>query len=100
MSQWRCCWRLRSGWPKALDVDHERDIVYGYKDGMALVMDCYVPQKDRNRAGVMLVMSGGLFSHPNGSHRAGQSRSRHESAGSRLCRICCCSQQSTQVHDR
>ena len=58
--------------PKVLDVNHERDIVYGYKDGMALVMDCYVPQRDRNRACVILVMSGGLYSSPNWSHQAGQ----------------------------
>ena len=39
-----------------------RDIVYGHKDGMALVMDVYQPDGHRNGAGVAGIVSGGFNS--------------------------------------
>lgn len=48
--------------------NHQQDIVYGYKDGMALVMDVITPAGNRNRAGVIRVMCGGMRSSPNWSH--------------------------------
>ena len=42
----------------------ETDIVYGRKYGTALVMDAFTPKGDRNGAGVILVISGGLWSGP------------------------------------
>lgn len=54
-----------------VEFDHQKDIVYGYKDGMALVMDIYSPKDGRNGAGIILVMSGGMFSSPLWSHDAG-----------------------------
>jgi dipeptidyl aminopeptidase/acylaminoacyl peptidase len=41
------------------DVDQQQDIVYGTKDGMALVMDVYTPRAPRVDAGVLLAVSGG-----------------------------------------
>ena len=42
----------------------ETDVVYGRKYGSALVMDAFRPKGDRNGAGVILVISGGLWSGP------------------------------------
>ncbi|MHC5162576.1 MAG: SGNH/GDSL hydrolase family protein, partial [Planctomycetota bacterium] len=42
---------------------HEKDIVYGYKHGMGLVMDVFTPEK-RNGAGVLWIVSGGMHSDP------------------------------------
>jgi acetyl esterase/lipase len=39
-----------------------RDIVYGHKDGMALVMDIYQPDGDANGAGVAYLVSAGFNS--------------------------------------
>jgi len=50
---------------------HQKDVVYGYKDGMALVMDVYSPKESLNAAGVILVMAGGMTSSPIWSHNAG-----------------------------
>ena len=41
-----------------MEYDQQQDIVYGYKDGMALVMDVYTP-KSPNGAGVIWVAAGG-----------------------------------------
>lgn len=41
--------------------DHQQDVVYGYKDGLALVMDVLEPTK-RNGAGIIWVVSGGMNS--------------------------------------
>lgn len=54
-----------------IEFDHQEDIVYGYKDGMALVMDIFSPKIETNSAGIILVMSGGLRSSPVWSHSAG-----------------------------
>jgi acetyl esterase/lipase len=40
----------------------DEDVVYGHKDGMALVMDVYHPSCDANGAGVIELVSGGYFS--------------------------------------
>jgi len=42
-----------------MEFDQQQDVVYGYKDGMALVMDVYVPKKARNGVGVICVAAGG-----------------------------------------
>lgn len=39
-----------------------RDVVYGHKDGMALVMDIYRPEANNNGAGVAFMVSGGFTS--------------------------------------
>lgn len=44
------------------DVDQAEDVVYGTKDGMALVMDVFTPRAPRVDAGVLLVVSGGWMS--------------------------------------
>lgn len=53
------------------EFDHQQDVVYGYRDGMALVMDIYSPIKESNKAGIILVMAGGMTSSPVWSHGAG-----------------------------
>jgi acetyl esterase/lipase len=50
--------------------NHQQDVVYGYKDGMALVMDVFTPSGNRNGAGVIRMMSGGMVSSPDWSHKA------------------------------
>lgn len=39
-----------------------RDVVYGHKDGMALVMDVYKAERNANGAGVVYMISGGWMS--------------------------------------
>jgi acetyl esterase/lipase len=41
------------------DYNHEEDVVYGYKDGVALVMDVYTPRDPRVDAGILWVTAGG-----------------------------------------
>lgn len=41
----------------------ERDVVYGHKDGMALIMDVYRPSDNANGAGVAYMISGGWESN-------------------------------------
>jgi acetyl esterase/lipase len=53
------------------EYDHQKDIVYGYKDGMALVMDVYSPKAELNKAGVIVIMAGGMTSNPIWSHNVG-----------------------------
>ena len=55
----------------AFQADHQRDVVYGYKDGMALVMDVFTPEVGQNAGGIILVVAGGMRSSPMASHRAG-----------------------------
>ncbi|MHC4690223.1 MAG: prolyl oligopeptidase family serine peptidase [Planctomycetota bacterium] len=49
---------------------HEKDVVYGYKDGMGLIMDVFTPSSTApngvklNGAGVIWVISGGMNSDP------------------------------------
>lgn len=38
------------------------DIVYGHKDGMALIYDMFEPQGQKNGAGILFMVSGGWFS--------------------------------------
>jgi acetyl esterase/lipase len=53
------------------NIKYERDVVYGYRDGMALVMDVFSPEAGSNNAGIILVMAGGMTSSPLWSHDAG-----------------------------
>ncbi|HJP33352.1 MAG TPA: hypothetical protein QGF95_22620 [Candidatus Latescibacteria bacterium] len=41
------------------DVDQLEDVVYGYKDGMGLVMDVFTSRDPRVDAGVIVAVSGG-----------------------------------------
>ncbi|MCR4415887.1 MAG: alpha/beta hydrolase [Thermoguttaceae bacterium] len=43
---------------------HEPDTIYGRKYGTALVMDVFMPKMGRNGGGVILVVSGALWSDP------------------------------------
>lgn len=43
-------------------ADVVRNVVYGHKDGMALVMDVYIPDSGGNGAGVAYMISGGWMS--------------------------------------
>ena len=43
-------------------ADTLRDVVYGHKDGMAMVMDVYQPEGNANGAGVVYMISGGWMS--------------------------------------
>lgn len=43
-------------------ADTVRDVVYGHKDGMALVLDVYQPERNANGAGVAYMISGGWMS--------------------------------------
>jgi acetyl esterase/lipase len=52
---------------------HQQDIIYGYKDGMALVMDVYSPKEKTNNACIIMVSSAGMNSSPIMSHMAGES---------------------------
>lgn len=45
-----------------MTVRGQQDILYGYKDGMALVMDVYCPDRERNRAAVLQLISGAYMS--------------------------------------
>lgn len=58
--------------PAFAQHDHQKDVVYGYKDGMALVMDVYTPDSAYNKAGIIVIMAGGMTSSPIRSHYAGQ----------------------------
>lgn len=54
-----------------VEFNHQKDVVYGYKDGMALVMDIYSPREGSNKAGIILVVAGGMTSSPLWSHDVG-----------------------------
>ena len=47
----------------AVNAETTRDVIYGHKDGMALVMDIYQPDGNANGAGVAYMVSGGFMSH-------------------------------------
>ena len=53
-----------------VEFEHQKDLVYGYKDGMALVMDVYTPKSNTNGAAIIAVMAGGMQSSPQSSHWA------------------------------
>jgi acetyl esterase/lipase len=46
----------------AVNVAIEPDVVYGHKDGLAMTLDVYRPEKDTNDAAVVFMVSGGWFS--------------------------------------
>jgi acetyl esterase/lipase len=50
----------------AVDFNRTRDVIYGRKFGLALTLDVLAPKKEPNGAGVILVVSGGWFSSPEG----------------------------------
>lgn len=54
--------------------NHQQDVVYGYKNGMALVLDVFSPKNPRNGAAVLRLMSGGMVSSPMWSHGAPNDR--------------------------
>ena len=37
-----------SGGTSAAEWDHQQNVVYGYKDGMGLVMDVFTPKNSQN----------------------------------------------------
>ena len=39
-----------------------RDVIYGYKSGVALTMDVFTPRKDANGAAILALVSGGWYS--------------------------------------
>ena len=53
-----CLLLTRAGWA---EVEIKRDVVYGHKDGMALVYDVLQPE-NANGAAIAFMMSGGWFS--------------------------------------
>ena len=66
-------WTLQTALPTAAAAgayDYEKDVVYGYKDGKALVMDVFTPAGPLNGAGVIQVVAGGMTSNPRWSHGA------------------------------
>lgn len=54
-----------------VQFNHQMDVIYGYKDGMALIMDVYSPIGESNKAGIIVIMAGGMTSRPMWSHDAG-----------------------------
>jgi acetyl esterase/lipase len=48
--------------PLGAHADITRDVIYGHKDGMALVLDVYRPDGNANGAGVAYMISGGWMS--------------------------------------
>lgn len=56
---------LFAGLPTLVVAQEEitsRDVIYGHKDGMAMVYDVAVPSDNANGAGIIFVISGGFFS--------------------------------------
>lgn len=54
-----------------VEYSHQKDVVYGYKDGMALVMNVYSPKMNPNKAGIIVVIAGGMSSNPVHAQYAG-----------------------------
>ena len=46
-----------------MNYDKQQDVVYGYKDGMGLIMDVFTPSAKRNGAAVIWLLSGGFRSN-------------------------------------
>jgi len=59
---------MESGSP---GVEHQRDVVYGYKDGMGLLMNVFAPQERANGVGIIFVVSSGMNSDPEWSRGFG-----------------------------
>lgn len=51
------------GWAQPPASKIEPDLVYGHKDGLALTMDAYRPNDNRNGAAILFMVSGGWYSH-------------------------------------
>jgi len=43
-------------------IDFTPDVVYGHKFGMALTFDVYEPKENTNKAGILMMVSGGMYS--------------------------------------
>lgn len=56
----------------AIEYSQHQDVVFGYKDGMGLVMDVFTPKVKSKRIGIIVVMSGGMRSDPALSHFANE----------------------------
>jgi acetyl esterase/lipase len=54
--------------PVPADVSVTENVVYGHKDGMAMIYDVLTPQK-ANGAGIIFMMSGGWFSNKRSSEQ-------------------------------
>lgn len=54
-----------------VEYNHQKDVVYGYKDGMALILDVYSPENGQNNAGIIVVIAGGMSSNPVDAHNVG-----------------------------
>lgn len=61
---WMGASRVAAEEDKSARYTHQKDIVYGYKDGMALILDVFTPSERLNGGGVLWVVSGGLHSGP------------------------------------
>ncbi len=46
-----------------MNYEKKQDVVYGYKDGMGLIMDVFTPSAKRNGAAVIWLLSGGFRSN-------------------------------------
>ncbi len=60
-------------YPQRIDADEfadprsftrRRDVIYGYKNGVALTMDVFAPHKDANGVAIIAIVSGGWHSDP------------------------------------
>ncbi|OHB66678.1 MAG: peptidase S9 [Planctomycetes bacterium RBG_13_63_9] len=58
-----CAVGVRATQGADMAADITADVVYGHKDGMALTLDVYKPEKDANGAGAIFMVSGGWYSH-------------------------------------
>ena len=54
------------------EFEHQREVVYGYKDGMGLLMNVFAPREKANGAGVIFVVSSGMNSKPKRSRLFGE----------------------------
>lgn len=56
--------------PEPVGYDREKDVVYGYKDGMGLLIDVLTPLNQQNGSGILVIHSGGLISNPHTAFRS------------------------------
>ena len=84
----------------AVEFEHQEDVVYGYRDGLALVMDVFTPV-EANGAAIIRVMGGGMRSSPTWSHKSGkQAVAKHLlTAGYTLFAAAHCSRPKFTVED-
>jgi acetyl esterase/lipase len=62
--EWVPAQKYAPAWPKRMEnVDVTADVVYGYKDGMAMTFDVLKPKKGANGAGILCIQSGAWYSN-------------------------------------